>query len=435
MTPSTRVNIPVKTIASTCREMRGHCLGRLSLMQERRSLLEGTFQAIASSKEGADVWESDNKGTTLTGAVIAVCDRIDVKGFVTGYGHTDCATEEAASTEPSFISTLRQHGASLSSKSRITPYGWHTVPQGPPIATPYNINNTADVGGPVAVALGLADFSVEMNYSGSVVHSCARSGITGYVSSRSSIPPEDTWVASEDLDSVAVTGRTASDIHNLVKECFGDRFPDAPSRKNFRIGVVRQWGGHTTVAKTEIDTFWDEIRAANIATVEEIQQPMFMNLNEFKSSYTKILQYGMHQTDPVAGDYPFVVPNYLPPEQALFFIKRWTHYMRNFMQQNQLDIIATPTSAHEFKVNLQNEYPDHFNYPFVISGNPVVTIPINKVSKNGLPLGVQLIGSHDQDIRLLAQAQQLSDVFNALRKQETLCDADPLEIITKAVSF
>ena len=175
--PSTRVAIPVKEIASTCTSMRGHCLGRLSLMEERRNLLEGTFQTLASSKKGTDVWESDNEGSSLAGSVVAVSDRINVKGFITGYGHSHCATDSEVLTEPSFISSIRNNGASIIAKSRITPYGWHINPEGSPIASPFNINNQSVLGGPVAVSLGLCDYSVEINRSGCVAQSCARSGL------------------------------------------------------------------------------------------------------------------------------------------------------------------------------------------------------------------------------------------------------------------
>jgi len=47
--------------------------------------------------------------------------------------------------------------------------------------------------------------------------------------------------------------------------------------------------------------------------------------------------------------------------------------------------------------------------PFNLTGNPVVVLPVAK-SKEGLPLGVQVVGRRWRDMELLAVAEQLAEV-------------------------
>ena len=47
---------------------------------------------------------------------------------------------------------------------------------------------------------------------------------------------------------------------------------------------------------------------------------------------------------------------------------------------------------------------------FNLTGNPVVVLPLGR-TKDGLPIGVQLVGKRWNDMDLLAVAQTLSEVI------------------------
>ncbi|MDJ0570053.1 MAG: amidase family protein [Pleurocapsa sp. MO_192.B19] len=51
---------------------------------------------------------------------------------------------------------------------------------------------------------------------------------------------------------------------------------------------------------------------------------------------------------------------------------------------------------------------------FNLTGHPVVVIPIGQ-TKNGLPIGVQIVGKRWQDLELLAIAQKLTEVTGKLK--------------------
>lgn len=52
---------------------------------------------------------------------------------------------------------------------------------------------------------------------------------------------------------------------------------------------------------------------------------------------------------------------------------------------------------------------------FNLTGHPVVTLPLTK-AKNNLPIGVQLVGSLWEDMRLLNSAETLSDIIDSIGK-------------------
>jgi len=51
-----------------------------------------------------------------------------------------------------------------------------------------------------------------------------------------------------------------------------------------------------------------------------------------------------------------------------------------------------------------------FTMLFNLTGHPVVVIPVGQ-TKNGLPIGIQIVGKRWQDLELLAIAEQIDQVI------------------------
>lgn len=56
-----------------------------------------------------------------------------------------------------------------------------------------------------------------------------------------------------------------------------------------------------------------------------------------------------------------------------------------------------------------------YTMPLSLTGNPVVVIPIGQ-SKEGLPIGVQVVGNRWKDMELLAIAQQINQATGGFQK-------------------
>jgi amidase len=55
-----------------------------------------------------------------------------------------------------------------------------------------------------------------------------------------------------------------------------------------------------------------------------------------------------------------------------------------------------------------------YTMPFNLSGHPVVVIPIGQ-TKNGLPMGMQIVGKRWREMELLAIAQEINQVVGDFR--------------------
>ncbi len=60
-----------------------------------------------------------------------------------------------------------------------------------------------------------------------------------------------------------------------------------------------------------------------------------------------------------------------------------------------------------------------YTMPLNLTGNPVVVIPIGQ-SKEGLPIGIQVVGKRWQDMSLLAIAQKLTETIDSFQPPSQL---------------
>jgi Asp-tRNA(Asn)/Glu-tRNA(Gln) amidotransferase A subunit family amidase len=68
------------------------------------------------------------------------------------------------------------------------------------------------------------------------------------------------------------------------------------------------------------------------------------------------------------------------------------------------DFLLTPSAPGAAPASLASTGDPVFNRAWTLFGVPCVTLPFG-AAPNGLPLGVQLVGAFDADMRLLAWAQ------------------------------
>ncbi|MBC7745767.1 MAG: Asp-tRNA(Asn)/Glu-tRNA(Gln) amidotransferase subunit GatA [Flavobacterium sp.] len=87
---------------------------------------------------------------------------------------------------------------------------------------------------------------------------------------------------------------------------------------------------------------------------------------------------------------------------------------KTFALFEDFDFIISPTSpTTAFKIGEKSDNPlamylaDIFTVHANIAGNPAISIP-NGLAKNGMPIGVQIMGRHFEDAALLALAKSLS---------------------------
>ena len=74
------------------------------------------------------------------------------------------------------------------------------------------------------------------------------------------------------------------------------------------------------------------------------------------------------------------------------------------------DFLLTPSAPGEAPDNLNTTGSSVFNRVWTLFGVPCATLPCG-AGPRGLPLGVQLVGSFDADVELLAWAQWAEQII------------------------
>jgi Asp-tRNA(Asn)/Glu-tRNA(Gln) amidotransferase A subunit family amidase len=70
----------------------------------------------------------------------------------------------------------------------------------------------------------------------------------------------------------------------------------------------------------------------------------------------------------------------------------------------EFDFLLTPPAPGAAPASLASTGDPVFNRAWTLLGVPCVTLPFGSAA-NGLPLGVQLVGAFDHDMKLVAWAQ------------------------------
>ena len=78
---------------------------------------------------------------------------------------------------------------------------------------------------------------------------------------------------------------------------------------------------------------------------------------------------------------------------------------------NEVDYLITPSAPTPAPYGLSSTGNMAFNAPWSFSGSPTITLP-TRLTKKGLPLGLQIIGSLYSDVNIHTLAQKLEKVFN-----------------------
>jgi aspartyl-tRNA(Asn)/glutamyl-tRNA(Gln) amidotransferase subunit A len=333
-----------------------------------------------------------------------------------------------ASPEATAVSRLRQAGAILVGKTNMNEFGWGLDPSVGPVANPRAPGRSAggsSGGSAAAVAAGSVVFALGTDAGGSVRMPAAFCGVTGLKPTHMEIPYDHAIPSSETLTDVGPIATTASDLRIVFDVLAGGRpslAPEAPPR----LGIVadalttckpevaepvaeviealdrRGWTTDVTLNASDAPEQWltiftAETAAAAIPTLRDLLPRMSADLRRLVADGQRVL----------AVDYL----------NAISFGRDLTARIDRTL--NGLDAIVTPTvpsPAPEREPEWEDEdfFGDmRWTVPASLTGHPAITLPAPNAA---LPAGVQLIGRHGSDDRLLRIAEL---VQTALEQTQT----------------
>jgi aspartyl-tRNA(Asn)/glutamyl-tRNA(Gln) amidotransferase subunit A len=411
-------------------------------------------EARAAAREAeAAVMRGDTLGP-LHGVPFAVKDLVNTKGVRTTFGSVVLADNIPAADSPA-VARLKAAGAILVGKTTTPEFGHKCFTEAPLFgrtANPWDLSRTpggSSGGAAAAVAAGLAPFGIGTDGGGSSRIPAACCGVVGFKQTLGLVPHDLTPDGFGNQSHITPMTRTVMDSalmlqamagpHPCDPHALGLAVPDfvAAARPEGDLKGVRiAWRPllGNTMLSAEVRMACERALSVFAALGAIVTPAKFSRGDEFASTEPiwliltqsfwnarfrrYVAEFGprmsetlLRQMDNGAGHSAVAL------QQAMFERTRVFREIQGWFED--YDIVATPTLSrtalpidHDFfsAIEIDGEMADTvrnawypYTLPFNLSGNPAVTLPCGR-GADGLPIGLQLIGPHLGDARLLRAA-------------------------------
>ncbi len=405
-------------------------------------------RAAAKGAEAA-VMRGDTLGP-LHGVPFAVKDLVNTKGVRTTFGSVALA-ENVPSADSPAVARLKAAGAILVGKTTTPEFGHKCFTEAPLFgrtANPWDLSRTcggSSGGAAAAVASGLAPIGIGTDGGGSSRIPAACCGVVGFKQTLGLVPHDLTPDGFGNQSHITPMTRTIMDTALMLQAMAGPHpcdphalglpvpdFVGAARAEGDLKGVRIAWRpllGNTMLAR-EVRKACERGLAALAAlgaVVEPVNddfastEPIWLILTQsfWNARFRRyVAEFGprmsetlLRQMDNGAGHSAVAL------QEAMFERTRVFRDIQGWFAHH--DIVATPTLSrtalpidHDFFAAIEIDgapadtvrnawYP--YTLPFNLSGNPAVTLPCG-FGADGLPIGLQLVGPHLGDARLLRAA-------------------------------
>src|SRR5215469_5519291 len=389
-------------------------------------------RAIEPKLGAFEVLPSDTKRRPgpLSGVPIAIKDIIATSDMPTTNG-SPIYKGHIPAEDAWVVERLRQLGATIFGKTVSTEFAWR---QPGPTVNPWNSAHTpggSSSGSAAAVAAGLVPLALGTQTLGSVIRPAAFNGIVGFKPSYGAIPRIGVHPLSPSLDHVGFFARRVDDVALALSllAATSDRDPHGRPVPAFqveiergiepltnpRLGVVRfdKWSRVEAEQQKTLDAAIEKLRAAG-AVVEELVLAELDHVN-WQAILTILESEGALLFGELIARYPDRTSDHLKSLVTNGRAVSAADYLAAKAQQETrrralgaemkgFDAILTLPAFGEAPRGLHYTGDAEYCAPWTLLGAPAITLPAG-FGKNGLPLGVQIVGAYRSDLRLLAAAK------------------------------
>ncbi len=414
--------------------------------------------ALASARASEARWQLHRQQGTPVGALdgvpTSIKDLILTQGWPTLRGSRTIDPNQPWDVDAPATARLREAGAVLLGKTTTPEFGCKGETNSPATGitrNPWNLNHTpggSSGGTAAAVAAGLGPIGVGTDGAGSVRIPAAFCGNVGLKPSFGRVPayPLSPFGSVAHLGPHTMSVRDAALMTNVLKQ------PDArdwtslpPDTSDYTVGLEDGIRGLRIAYSPNLGYAQNvdpEIAAAVDAAVQQLQalgahveqvDPGFEDPLEittglwFLGAYT--VWKGLSAEQQAVADPDFQAEAEFGAQLSALQIQQLNQrrgvlgsYMRQFMQR--YDLLVTPAvsipafEAREAGTVAMNPVSmlgwTPFSYPFNLTQQPAITVPCG-LTRNGLPMGLQIVGPMFGDALVLRAARAYESVFPILR--------------------
>ena len=385
--------------------------------------------ALAEAKAMDFIRASGRPTGPLHGVPVAVKDIFDTANMPTAWG-TEVHKYRQPDRNSAVVDKLHEAGAVVLGKTVTTELAFAMAG---PTRNPHNSKHTAgasSAGSAASVAAGHAPLSIGSQTNGSTIRPAAFCGVYGFKPSRGIISRRGCLETSRTLDQVGVMGRSLEDVA-LLADVLGGFDPADPGtyarpKPKMLEGAKAQVPVEPSLAWFDLP-YGDRLTEATVAGLEEVMDALGQRVERLETprSFADVIrhqkvihEYEFYQRlkdDPAAE--PDRIHETLKPvmergqktsdadyKLALAMVAGSEKYFSAFFMD--YDAILAPSALGEAPLIEDGAGDPICSTIWTFAGLPCLTLPL-LTGETGLPSGVQLIGSIEEDDRLLRTAKWL----------------------------
>jgi aspartyl-tRNA(Asn)/glutamyl-tRNA(Gln) amidotransferase subunit A len=387
----------------------------------------------------------------LHGVPVSIKDNINVRGTRTTAASRVLAAAPLDHTDALVVSRLRRAGAVLLGKVNLAEFALVADPDGPfgNVQNPRRIGYQAGAsssGSAAAVAAGLCVLSVGTDTGGSIRHPASVCGVVGLKPTFGLVPTQGVIPNSTALDHVGLLARSVRDVgaglnaiaangaaHDGSAVAAADAGMLQRSVRGWRLGIPTnpfyRFGQPEVLQLVDAarHLLQDELGLTPI----QVEAPMVEDANEIADLLIAVdvctyherfsersTLYGPAFVERTNLGRTATAIEYAQAREAQSRIRRaWLRLFEaiDFLvipanvagaPRHGVDMLDIAGASHPARVN------SRYNRVSNLTGFPALTLPIGDV--DGLPVGIQLVGSPHSEARLLALGHALEQACGSL---------------------
>jgi len=393
---------------------------------------------VASGREPTNAFitssprERRSTSGSLKGAVFGAKDNIHVAGEVTTCGATFRVGGPAALDDSPLVRNLREAGALHFGKLNLGEFAvTFDSPQFGRVKNPWNeerIAGGSSGGSAAAVAAGYLDFALGTDSAGSVRMPAAMCGIVGFRPTNGSLTLSGTEGPAWTVDSYGVFARNVADVGAVMDALTWAAWPVRPQDRPIRLGVVldesmglmdesvgKVYGGAIeNLANTALEVVPISLPGLELAlyacaaiAYSEVGWQHYEAIRSISSSY------GPDSRPLIRLGQLFETADYMDAQRLRFTL--FHHYMQ---LTSEFDAIVTPTVPITAPRSVAEATVAGDDTPLALFTTirytalanflslPSISIPAG-LSPDGLPVGIQIMGTAFRDRDLIAVAREI----------------------------
>jgi Asp-tRNA(Asn)/Glu-tRNA(Gln) amidotransferase A subunit family amidase len=366
----------------------------------------------------------------LSGIPVAIKDIIATSDMPTTNGsavYRDCVPAADAWV----VERLRNLGATIFGKTVSTEFAWRHPG---PTVNPWNPKHTpggSSSGSAASVAAGIVPLALGTQTLGSVVRPAAFNGVVGFKPSFGATPRTGVHPLSPSLDHLGFFARKVDDVALALSLIGGSSDSDrhgrpvpafqvpidagVPPLAAPRLAVVRfaKWSRAEPEQQKLFEAAISKLRSAG-ALLEQLELAELDEAN-WDAINTILASEGAHIFSDLVARYPDRTSDHLKSLVKSGTATSATEYLAaKALQEKLKSAFAMQLSGFDAVLTLPafGEAPEGLGYtgdaeycaPWTLLGVPALSLPAG-FGKNGLPLGIQLVGGYREDYRLLRVAK------------------------------